>query len=101
MSRGLQHQTRYFATDMIVNDVVKPSRAWCYLLILGVMALVIYFNGSRIKYYSDDFLYYSGPLTENIFSYSVHGNPNIYPFYRPVETFFLSIIQRLFGMQTL
>jgi len=71
-----------------------------YFAALGLIGFAIYFGGIRIKYYSDDFLFYFDPPPANLFHYFLRANPS-HPFYRPLEATLLVIAQRFFGSDTL
>lgn len=84
------------------NEQSKTNNGFlAWFVVLGLIGFVIYFPGTRIDYYADDFQWYFDPPPASIFHYFLHENPNITNAYRPLQSSFLVAVQRSFGLDTL
>jgi hypothetical protein len=71
------------------------------LIVLGLVGLAIYFQGTRIKYYADDFQWFFDPPPSSTFHYFWNMNPYEHQAYRPLQAFFYILVQRFWGLDTL
>lgn len=85
----------------MISNVSRTISFTVALVLLMFLGGALYFSGTHIDYYADDFQWYFDPPPANIFHYFFHENSNIKNAYRPLQATFLIAVQRSFGLETM